>query len=521
MANDSVDSNKVSQDLAALKDKDTLHTAMNDMQALKAKDHLDDPDGKKQTFRKDLDQITKSVDLKGLGLDGFHVTGYAEANTDKGPLQLFQATKLGANPGDKPAVKIVDQDGNLYDVNGTKLTTTKDAVKNVFAAADNQSPAPKDGAPDPAKIADNGVPRTDAAPAPAAAAADNSFGAHGRTFDVGADGKAVYTAKHGDTYWAVARDLLTKPDGTKPSNTEIANQVKALAALNNKSDANKLMAGEPIILPITPPAPPPPEAPAPVPPKDGTVPPKDGTVPPKDGAVPPKDGTVPPKDGTVPPKDAAAPAAPIGFDMKANGYALKPYDGVYNPLSPLGMSGAGVDANQATLAGDAKKPDVNGTVTTQETDMNLKDGPGWLLGFDRTGVKNVDVSDGNILKSRETTYDSAVSIKMAGIKGQGPVELHGVTHIMTTLQADGNYHTDVTAGDGHHNFVTDSSGNVQRTVDQTGKVAVLEAPSAAVLASLGLDNTTPVQPTAVADAGTAKVVAKDTSANDTSAISPP
>ena len=489
MANDSVDGvNKVSQDLAALHDKDSLHTAMQDLQHLKGQDTLADKDGSKGIFKQDLAQIAKSVDLKGLGLDGFHVTGYGETKDH----QFLQATKDGTNPGDKPVVKALDQDGKIYDIVGDHIQANG---QTVFAVEAAPAPAPAkvsgdgtDVAPAPAKVAGDG---TDVAPAPAAAAADNSFGAHGRTYEVNADGKAFYPAKHGDTYWAVARDLLTKPDH-KPNDTEILAQVKALATLNNKSDAGKLKIGEPILLPITPAAP---EA----------------------AKTPPEAAKTPPEAAKTPPEAAG----PVGFNLKDHADALKPQNDVYNPLSPLGMSGAGPDADKATLAGDASKPEVKGTVSTQETNLNLKDGSAWLFGYGRTGVTNTDVTDGNILKSRDTKYDSGVSMKIAGPKG--PVALDGVTHIVTKLQDSGNYNTDVTAADGVHHFVTDASGKVQRSVDQTGKVALLEAPSETVLASLSLDTSVPTAPPpkVVADAGAITKVDAPKPTTLTDAVDPP
>jgi hypothetical protein len=70
-----------------------------------------------------------------------------------------------------------------------------------------------------------------------------------RDFYANGDGSGSYVTKHGDTLWSIAKDTLKAQSGQAPSNTEIANAVKAIARENNIQDPNKIGVGQEIRVP--------------------------------------------------------------------------------------------------------------------------------------------------------------------------------------------------------------------------------------------------------------------------------
>ena len=96
-----------------------------------------------------------------------------------------------------------------------------------------------------------------------------------RDFFKNSDNSGSYVTKQGDTLWSIAKETLKAENGKTPTNSEIANAVKAIARENNISDPNKIGVGQEIRIGVSAPRPEYPKALAPeLKPSDSAVAPK-------------------------------------------------------------------------------------------------------------------------------------------------------------------------------------------------------------------------------------------------------
>lgn len=235
-----------------------------------------------------------------------------------------------------------------------------------------------------------------------------------RNFTANPDGSGEYHTKKGDTLWSVAKDTLTQQLGHAPTNTEVANQVAAIAKANNMKDANRMGSEATIKIPS------------------------------------------PTPHGELPARQA-----PNG---DANAPTIQPKDGTSNPLAVPGLGSDRPDAQDPSVKHrELQSRERSEGMTTEKYTGALDDGTTGLFGMDRTTfqAERTVGRDGKLVHSKVNYDGSGASLSIDDGKG-GKQQFDHVKSVETSFNSvSGQYETMITGSDGkQYRATTGADGKV-------------------------------------------------------------
>jgi|AGTN01.2.fsa_nt_gi hypothetical protein len=351
--------------------------------------------------------------------------------------------------------------GHKVDVNNPADVGKVNGVVNELAALNNKEI--KDG-----KIA---LEPNETIKVPASKANDpnpdankTEWGSHGRKFDVKEDGSADYTAKGGDNYWSVARDVVEKRLGHKVDMknggemTQVNEMTSEFAKFNGKTIVNgkvDLGVGETIKIPPSDAQKSQKEDPPEQQPKKEDVPPskepkKESTSQPTDQPTEPTQEDENPVERQERPGDR-----PTG--LKAQG-------GLYNPVEPVGFEGTPGEQWTRPRASEGNQT-VNFRRPFKEP-VHAEDGHTTHTYFGSVEAGQQDNrfkaaeergANGELI-ARRVQYEHGMKMKFQVQPGQ-QMELI-VKEMRTRVDGSGNYRTEIETADGKY-FVAQTQANRQ------------------------------------------------------------
>lgn len=296
------------------------------------------------------------------------------------------------------------------------------------------------------------TPDKPVAPTPPKPPSFESWGRFGRKYAVDSQGHAAYEVKKGDTYAAVARDVLEKRNGRKfefrneKDKAEILKLSKELAAFNEKKWGSKdrvmIRVGDQIRIP----AQAKPEAPKPAPQVNPSA-----YEAAKDKAKENKEQEKGKDEGK-----AKLPEAPKQPGVMSGSIMLQSQDRLYNIMQPPGFEGFPGNSWAKETAGPGKSYDIDRRRVTSEKQLPngsteyTYEGKVEFSGFWGTGskFKSSEVVDAQRrIVARQIHYEKPVEMKLA-IPGMENVE-HKIKSVETLFDSQsGTYVARFTTKDG-------------------------------------------------------------------------
>lgn len=365
--------------------------------------------------------------------------------------------------------------GRKIDINNPEDVGKVNGVVNELAALNNKEI--KDG-----KIALE-PNETIKVPAPKANESNpdankTEWGSHGRKFDVKEDGSAEYSAKGGDNYWSVARDVVEKRLGHKVDTqnaaemTQVNEMTSELAKFNGKTIVNgkvDLGVGETIKIPPNEAQKTQAENPPEQPPKKEEVP--ANQEPKKETPGQPDQPTeeqkpVEEQKPTEQPTEQQKPAEQQrpSDQTRTQTTGFKAQGGLYNPVEPVGFEGTPGEQWTQPRASEGnqtvnyrrpfKEPVRGGDGHTTHTYIGSVE-----AGQQDNRFKAAEERGANgELIARRVQYEHGMKMKFQVQPGQ-QMELN-VKEMRTRVDGAGNYQTEIQTADGKY-FVAQTQANGQ------------------------------------------------------------